>query len=360
VPLCRPAGCKSGDYGGPVTQISAKSGIRWGRIGLFYGIAAGWAVLVGAVLYLLGQRDLTGAGTASWVVILLALGYMPAPLVAALVVEKVDGRGFGLRRIFTRALGRQLLRMLAVTAAVVAALMATMVGLSWVAGNLLGVSGAGRLLISPADLVANIIASSGTSMNADQVATLNSQVPGLWWLLLISFGTAVLVGFTINGLFAFGEEYGWRGWLADELAPLGAIRANAIIGVMWGLWHAPLILLGYNYASYRLPGVVAMVAWAVAASFLLWRAREVTGSVLAAAVLHGAINGFAGIFGLILVETNPLIAAPLGAVGIAAIALVAALFWLFTRPVSPGDQPIAAESEGSLAESAPQLGESAA
>ena len=48
---------------------------------------------------------------------------------------------------------------------------------------------------------------------------------------------------TVNGLFGFGEEYGWRGWLADELRPLGPVVANLVTGVLWGLWHTPLILL---------------------------------------------------------------------------------------------------------------------
>jgi uncharacterized protein len=337
--LWRSVGLNRDDYGGPVTQTSAQTGVRWRRIGLFYAIAFGWATLVAAALFVLGQRNLGAGGAATWVGVVLAVGYMPVPLVAALILEKLDGRGFGLRRLFTADLRRQLVATLVVVAAVVAALLVSLIGLNWVAGNLLGVTGAGRVLFTSADLVSNIIATTGTSMNADQVAALTAQVPSLWLLVLITFGTALLVGFTINGVFALGEEYGWRGWLADELRPLGAVRANVLTGLLWGLWHAPLILLGYNYGSYRLPGVVAMMAWAVAASFLLWRVRELTGSVLAAAVLHGAFNGFAGIFVLILVDANPLISAPLGAVGIAAVALVAALLWWFTRRLRPSAAP---------------------
>ena len=56
-----------------------------------------------------------------------------------------------------------------------------------------------------------------------------------------------------------------------------------------------------------------------------------TDSLLAPAVLHGAINGFAGVFLVVLVDTNPLIAAPMGLVGATAVAGVAALFWWLTR-----------------------------
>jgi len=153
----------------------------------------------------------------------------------------------------------------------------------------------------------------------------------MWALVGLALGGALVAGFTINGLFAFGEEYGWRGWLADELRPLGAFWANVITGVLWGLWHAPLILLGFNYGAYGRIGTAFMVALCIPFSFLLWRAREVTGSLLAPAVLHGAFNGFAGVFLVLLVDTNPLIAAPVGLIGAGAFAVVAALFWLFTR-----------------------------
>ncbi|SDT14425.1 CPBP family intramembrane glutamic endopeptidase [Actinoplanes derwentensis] len=46
----------------------------------------------------------------------------------------------------------------------------------------------------------------------------------------------------INLIPALGEELGWRGWLFPRLMPLGAIPAILISGVIWGVWHAPLIL----------------------------------------------------------------------------------------------------------------------
>jgi membrane protease YdiL (CAAX protease family) len=316
-----------------VSDTSTSSSVRWRRIGIFYGIAFGWAILLGLVFFLTGQRDLS-AQTAVWVFPVMAVLYMPAPLAAALITEKIAGEGYLMRRIFTRKLGRQLLRTLIAVPVVIAALMLTMLGLSWLGGAVLGVSGVGRLLFSVEDLVANLLALSGSSMDAAAVAKLTAATPPLWGLVAITFALALVAGFTVNGLFAFGEEYGWRGWLADELAPLGAVRANLITGVLWGLWHAPVILLGYNYGSYRVPGVVAMIVWCVAGSFLLWRMRQVTGTVLAAAITHGAINGFAGIFLYALADPNRLLAAPMGAVGIAAVVVVAALLWLLGRPVA--------------------------
>lgn len=331
----------------PVKEEAVKERPNWARIAVFYAIAFGWVVIIAAGLYLLGQRDLTSTnstGLAAIAAAILALLYMPAPMVAALIVEKRAGKGYLMGRTFGRGFWASFKRILIVAPVVLLTLLLGMTLFSYLAGNVLGITGAGTLLFSSDDLVANTLALAGTSMDADQVAALTARTPALAGTLGLAFAGALIAGFTVNGVFALGEEYGWRGWLADQLRPLGAIWANLIIGVLWGLWHAPLILMGFNYGSYRVLGVGFMMAWCIAASFLLWRARQVTGSVLAAAVIHGGINGFAGVFLLVLVNTNPLVAAPMGLIGIGTLTVVAALFWLVTVRVKPVPVP-AAEPE---------------
>jgi membrane protease YdiL (CAAX protease family) len=87
---------------------------------------------------------------------------------------------------------------------------------------------------------------------------------------LIALGAigAFTTSAVINVFFAFGEELGWRGHLLPRLAPLGAPQAAVAVGVIWGLWHAPII------AIYGLGATVGMagsgpVGWAVAPFFLL-------------------------------------------------------------------------------------------
>ncbi|MGC3993993.1 MAG: CPBP family intramembrane metalloprotease [Propionicimonas sp.] len=303
--------------------------VRWARVALFYGLAFGWVCLVAAGLYLTGHRDVSSGQGSMVVTTVLAVLYMPAPLVAALVVERLDGRPTRLRTLFS-GFGRTLPKLVLVAVPVVAALILAMLGLTWILGNVLDLSGPGRVLVSHDDLVANALLLVG-SMDADQVASLSASLPGLWPLLGLAFLGALVAGFTINGAFALGEEYGWRGWLADELRPLGAFWANVLTGVLWGLWHAPLILMGFNYAGYGRIGTAFMIAFCVPMSFLLWRARQVTGSLLSPAILHGALNGFAGVFSVVLVDANPIAAAPVGVVGAAAAGVVALVFWVVTR-----------------------------
>jgi len=133
------------------------------------------------------------------------------------------------------------------------------------------------------------------------------------------------LGVTVNAVFALGEELGWRGYLLWELAPLGFWRASGVIGVFWGVWHAPVILDGYNYPSFPLVGVVAMTAATVAFSplysYLVVRAR----SVLAAAFFHGVFNASAGTLLAYTTASGParseLVASPVGLAGISAFVL---------------------------------------
>lgn len=73
------------------------------------------------------------------------------------------------------------------------------------------------------------------------------------------FGLVLGLGATVNAIFAFGEEFGWRGYLLWELAPWGFWKASFAIGAVWGLWHAPIIVAGYNYPSFSIIGVGAMM-----------------------------------------------------------------------------------------------------
>ncbi|TQK18575.1 CAAX prenyl protease-like protein [Microbacterium sp. SLBN-154] len=101
----------------------------------------------------------------------------------------------------------------------------------------------------------------------------------------------------INLIPALGEELGWRGWLLPKLLPLGTLPAILISGVIWGLWHAPLILLGYNYPDAPgWLGLSAMVAMCIVIGAVFGWLRIRSESVWPAALAHAAFNGAAGSF----------------------------------------------------------------
>ncbi|MDH2424863.1 CPBP family intramembrane metalloprotease [Sphaerisporangium sp. TRM90804] len=115
-------------------------------------------------------------------------------------------------------------------------------------------------------------------------------------LVVIQLAALPLAAF-INLIPALGEELGWRGWLLPRLMPLGTLPALLISGVIWGLWHAPLILLGYNYPDAPgWLGVTAMVGMCILVGAVFGWLRLRSGSVWPVALAHAAFNGAGGTY----------------------------------------------------------------
>ena len=62
---------------------------------------------------------------------------------------------------------------------------------------------------------------------------------------------AVTLAPVINMFAALGEEAGWRGYMMPHLKKqLGLLNGRLLGGVIWGVWHWPLMLLvGYEYGT---------------------------------------------------------------------------------------------------------------
>lgn len=129
-----------------------------------------------------------------------------------------------------------------------------------------------------------------------------------------------------------GEEYGWRGVLPRELAPLGPWGSAIAASLVWGVWRVPLIWLGGYFADAPLAGSVAMVAASVPQGVLLvWVARRAR-SVWAAAVAQGVLTAIGPFHELAVRGGNAVLTSPMGAAGgVAALVLVAAVALLDRR-----------------------------
>jgi membrane protease YdiL (CAAX protease family) len=137
---------------------------------------------------------------------------------------------------------------------------------------------------------------------------------------------AALLGIVIY----FGEEFGWRGFLQGELVRLGRARGVFFVGVVWGIWHAPLILMGYNYPGHPVEGILLMTAFCVLLAFLLGYAVLKTGSIWIAALIHGLNNGLLAFLSTTVYRPNDP-AYQFQAGGIFGIALLAVVVLLLLR-----------------------------
>jgi len=141
--------------------------------------------------------------------------------------------------------------------------------------------------------------------------------------LIVAFGLAV-TGVPLSGLaVVFGEEYGWRGFLQDELVKLGKRRGVLVVGLVWGLWHFPVILSGvHTYPSTSLGlglGLVFFVLWGFVQSYAVLKAR----SIWVAAFLHGVVNSvYAFMLGYVVRPDDKVLSFGLGVYGLACLAVV--------------------------------------
>ena len=99
------------------------------------------------------------------------------------------------------------------------------------------------------------------------------------------------IGVFPNAFFAAGEEIGWRGYMLTRLIDAGVPRPILVSGLIWGLWHIPLVLAGV-YVAGQSPVVssVLLMVSVTSSAFVIARMRLETGSIWPAIALHGAWN----------------------------------------------------------------------
>jgi membrane protease YdiL (CAAX protease family) len=130
-------------------------------------------------------------------------------------------------------------------------------------------------------------------------ANIQAQAERLGWtitdkasfvpLYFVFVGVTGIILSTARGL---GEELGWRGFMAPHLNTLfGFTGASVVTGVIWTLWHVPLIIFSdYNNGTPLLFGLTCFFIMIMNLSFIMHWLRLRSGSVWPAAILHGSHN----------------------------------------------------------------------
>ncbi|AEG43857.1 CPBP family intramembrane glutamic endopeptidase [Isoptericola variabilis] len=263
-PAALPASTTPTGWAGPVAFVAL-------------AIALAWIVAI--------PVRLTGGLESPWFLPLSIL-MMLTPGAAALVVARfVDGEPRVWTRLGVVTPGSSWRRVLAWCAIALGVCLAAVV-LALPVGAVLGVYPADFVGLSAfrAALDAQLEAAGAPPVEIPVAALLAGQL------------VTVVVGSVVNTLPALGEELGWRGYLVPRLLRLGTVPAILTSGVVWGVWHAPLLVLGYNYPLAP-PGVAiaAMCGMTTVMGAVLAWVRLRSGSVWPAAVGHGTINAAAGL-----------------------------------------------------------------
>jgi uncharacterized protein len=90
--------------------------------------------------------------------------------------------------------------------------------------------------------------------------------------------------------FLITEETAWRGFALPRLQTLySPLASSLILGVLWGLWHLPLVWIAGSFQS-QVPFAGFILAAVATTILITWVFNHSKGSVLVAALFHAATD----------------------------------------------------------------------
>lgn len=291
------------------TQSNRLKTVPWRAVGIFVLVSFGLAWLIILPLWL-NETDSSAFGELSGI---LPSVMMYSPLVAVVAVYWVRApRGQRLRflGIWPLRPAKRVVWFIVTAAIVPLILVVASLGISvlfgWIKLDLTEFSGMQSQLDTPLD---------GEVVRA---------------VVLMQLAMIPLAA-VLNSVATFGEEIGWRGWLLPTLRPLGMWPALLLSGAIWGLWHAPVTLLGHNFNEPNVSGVVLMTVGSIGWGIVFGWLRLRSGSLWPAVVGHGALNAAGGLVLIVGDADTPLELAlvnPLGVSGWFVLAVMIAVLVL--------------------------------
>lgn len=159
----------------------------------------------------------------------------------------------------------------------------------------------------------------------------NSAPTMTWWLVVVQGLIVSVIAVPV----LWGEEFGWRGYLQLRLFGDQPVKAAVVTGLIWGVWHYPINLRGYNFPEHPYIGMVVFPISTAILSVILGWFRFRTGSIWAASLGHSATNALGGaLAGLLFVAGPPIFTNYLGILAWFPLGIVAA--WLIFSGRLPG------------------------
>ena len=153
-------------------------------------------------------------------------------------------------------------------------------------------------------------------------------------MVVIILVSSLMAGVSVNALAAFGEEYGWRNYLVHALREKKFWPAALFIGVVWGIWHFPLILMGHNYPNEPQWGVLLMVVMCILLGVIELYFVLKSKSMIVAAILHGTINALAGVVIYFTLGGNDFLNGMTGLSGFIVMALTILCLWIYDKYIA--------------------------
>jgi membrane protease YdiL (CAAX protease family) len=154
-----------------------------------------------------------------------------------------------------------------------------------------------------------------------------TQVPSVPAGFAIGLPFLLLAQSLVFSPLLWGEEFGWRGYLQLRLFPSRPLAAAVATGIIWGVWHLPINIQGYNFPGHPVIGMFVFTVSTIVLSIVFGWLRRRTGSVWASSLAHAATNSVGGgMLTLLFAGADPLFVGYLGL--LALIPLGALAIWI--------------------------------
>ena len=123
---------------------------------------------------------------------------------------------------------------------------------------------------------------------------------------ILNFIVTMIFGSVFAGILTMGEELGWRSYLLPKMTHnFGLMKGILLIGVIWGYWHFPIILMGYNFPQYPVLGAFILMPFSTVclgtiSGFLYFKSE----SLFPAVLFHSSVNLSMGLVEALLLTKN--------------------------------------------------------
>ena len=75
----------------------------------------------------------------------------------------------------------------------------------------------------------------------------------------LNFMLSLFVQSLLGSIVTIGEEFGWRGYAQEKLIrKFGLNKGLFLLGVLWGYWHMPIGLMGWNFPNQPVLGALLL------------------------------------------------------------------------------------------------------
>jgi len=150
---------------------------------------------------------------------------------------------------------------------------------------------------------------------------------------ILNLGLTILLQSIPGSILTLGEEIGWRGYLQKKLTEkFGIVSGLILLGLIWGYWHLPIILMGWNFPSQPVLGALFLMPLGTVGMGLFFGYLYIkTNSIWMPTLAHTSLNLSAGLLYAGMTSNSDRVIIPLVFIGVWAVTGASCLLLLRRR-----------------------------